>query len=392
VIDSRLANEGNGWAGSGAHPWHLDNETESILFLTNMSDKEARIGFRIKATSVDYYLTKLKLNPHETRGIDMRQLRDAQQPDFKKNKIPVGATDGSVNWIRLDDVPVMGRLVVIQRHKGMASNYDCDTCPCPANFNSISNTPDPINLTTPGTTMDCTCTAMYQSCNGIQTYFNETSNSTWSSDDTAVAYMDSSVKGRVHGLTAGTANITASFTGIIYNPPSPTHPYCFSSSSTRTYTSACNVGAHPVNFTLSASGSPAAGVLEFCYTWQSSTGNYQDLAHCVVYEVVNYPATSTTYVWPSPPWSYSTSNPTVNGVPGTDLRLTDDMLTGTFLKPYTAGSVLSTQYYRYTCDGGSEVNLQGPIANSRSVAKNTNGSYAYTVTSRGTSASINPLP
>ena len=39
VIDSRLANEGDGWAGSGAHPWHLDGETESILFLTNMGDE-----------------------------------------------------------------------------------------------------------------------------------------------------------------------------------------------------------------------------------------------------------------------------------------------------------------------------------------------------------------
>lgn len=48
VIDSRLANEGDGWAGSGAHPWHLDNETDSILFLTNMGDKPARIGFRIE--------------------------------------------------------------------------------------------------------------------------------------------------------------------------------------------------------------------------------------------------------------------------------------------------------------------------------------------------------
>ncbi len=41
VIDSRLANEGDSWAGSGANPWHLDNETESILFLTDMGDKEA---------------------------------------------------------------------------------------------------------------------------------------------------------------------------------------------------------------------------------------------------------------------------------------------------------------------------------------------------------------
>jgi len=33
VIDSHVANEGDYWRGSGAHPWHLDEETESILYI-----------------------------------------------------------------------------------------------------------------------------------------------------------------------------------------------------------------------------------------------------------------------------------------------------------------------------------------------------------------------
>jgi hypothetical protein len=77
VVDSHVQNEGNGWAGSGANPWHLDEDTESILFLTNESDQPARIGFKVSANSVTYYLTKLQLNPHETRAIDLRKLRDA---------------------------------------------------------------------------------------------------------------------------------------------------------------------------------------------------------------------------------------------------------------------------------------------------------------------------
>jgi hypothetical protein len=69
----------------GANPWHLDAQTESILFLTNESDKSARIGFSITANGVYSYLTQLKLNPHETRAINIRQLRDAHIADFKKN-------------------------------------------------------------------------------------------------------------------------------------------------------------------------------------------------------------------------------------------------------------------------------------------------------------------
>ncbi len=114
VVDARVANEGDAWASSGANPSHLDDETESILFLSNSSDRPAPIGFSVTAQGVHYYLTKLLLNPHETRAIDIRKLRDAQEEDFEGNTIPVGATDGSVNWIRLDNVAVSGQRGVLR--------------------------------------------------------------------------------------------------------------------------------------------------------------------------------------------------------------------------------------------------------------------------------------
>ncbi len=114
-----MANEGDGWAGSGGHPWHLDEETECILFLTNMGDHKTDIGFQVQAGGVHYFLTRLRLAAHETRAIDLRKQRDAQQPDFRENTIPAGATDGSVLWIRLENLPVMGRLVVFQWHHVM---------------------------------------------------------------------------------------------------------------------------------------------------------------------------------------------------------------------------------------------------------------------------------
>jgi hypothetical protein len=77
VVDSHVQNEGNGWAGSGANPWHLDPDTESILFLANESDKPARVGFSVTANGVHCYLTKLRLSPRETRVIDLRKLREA---------------------------------------------------------------------------------------------------------------------------------------------------------------------------------------------------------------------------------------------------------------------------------------------------------------------------
>ncbi len=65
-------NEGDGWAGSGANPWHLDKMTQSTLFLSDESDKPARIGLVVTAGGVHYYLTSLSLAPHETWAIDIR--------------------------------------------------------------------------------------------------------------------------------------------------------------------------------------------------------------------------------------------------------------------------------------------------------------------------------
>ena len=107
-----------------------------------MSDQEARIGFQVSAGGVVYHITDLKLMPHETRAIDLRKLRDAQKPDFLGNKIPANATDGSALWGRIDNVPVMGRLVVLQRRKALASSYSCDPCSCPMSLTSY-----PLQLT-----------------------------------------------------------------------------------------------------------------------------------------------------------------------------------------------------------------------------------------------------
>lgn len=221
VIDAPVANEGDGWRGSGANPWRLDEETESILFLTDEGDKPVRVGFSVTAGGVHYYLTKLKLAPHETRAIDLRKLRDAQQPDFKRNLIPADATDGSVNWIRLDNVAVSGRLLVFQRHTGLTATYDCCYCACPASYTECDITPAPPSCIGPNTKMQLTCIAYYTDCNSNQSLSDVTDLATWTSDNGAVFNMDSQTPGLVDGVGAGTAHATASFTDYTYTPVPP---------------------------------------------------------------------------------------------------------------------------------------------------------------------------
>ncbi len=178
-----------------------------------MGDQPSRIGFQVQANGVHYHLIDLKLKPHETRAIDLRKLRDAQTPDFKKNKIPGGATDGSVSWIRLDNVPVMGRLVVLERRGGVASSYDYCPCPCPPNFSSVSVSPPSI-VGLPGDTTQCAATGHYTDCNFLDWPEDIRLNANWSSNNIVVATVNST--GFATAAACGTANIIATFTDVTY--------------------------------------------------------------------------------------------------------------------------------------------------------------------------------
>ncbi len=140
-------------------------------------------------------------------------MRDEQKPDLKGNKVPAGATDGSVNWIRLDNVPVMGRLVVLQRHKNMASSYDCYICECAADY--VDLYVDPYSWTLlPGEE------ALYEA----EAWFREHCNqgewpwygvdASWMSLSPSVATIDE--WGIVTGQTGGTASIKAIYGDFFY--------------------------------------------------------------------------------------------------------------------------------------------------------------------------------
>jgi hypothetical protein len=223
VMDSRVANEGDGWAGSGANPWHLDNETESVMFLTNMGDRECPVGFRVQANGIVYFVTDLKLKPHETRAIDLRELRDTQKPDLMGNTIPPHATDGSVGWIRLDDVPMMGRLVVLRGHNRIVNNYDCCTCVCPASFTGTVRVENPKGTTNAytlyvGSTPLFACMAYFQNCNLATSWQNVTTSSltTWKSFNTSIATV---YNGIVTGKAQGQTTIQATYAGKVFTPP-----------------------------------------------------------------------------------------------------------------------------------------------------------------------------
>jgi len=215
VVDSRVVNE-RVIKRSGANPWHLDTETESVLFLTSTSEKEVGVALQIDAGGVKYHVTDMRLKPHETRAINIRKLRDQQKPDFLSHRIPADAKDGVVFWLDVGEKPVVGRLVVFHRSEGTASNYDCG-CQCgdfgpgggPGGYEfdtySVTGVPGYSSLAV-GATTDLTAVAQYDDCNFNTYYFNVSDS--WDASPSSVGAVNG---GHVTTQSPGVLTITAHY-------------------------------------------------------------------------------------------------------------------------------------------------------------------------------------
>ena len=208
AVSGYAENAGNNFAGSGAHAWHLDSQTESILYLSNLGEQECPIGMRVQAKGVPYYVTDVRLKAHETRQISLRQLRDAQKADFKGHKISADATDGTVLWTRLKNLPVTGQLDVVSNGELVTPELSSGCC-CPANYQGLSITPAYPYMQA-GTQLQLTATLATMDCNGVYNYFDWTDGVLWTSSATTVATVNNSTApGLVTAVAGGTSNIVA---------------------------------------------------------------------------------------------------------------------------------------------------------------------------------------
>jgi hypothetical protein len=162
-------------------------------------------------------------------------------------------------------------------------------------------------------------------------------------------------------------------------------------------------GAHPVNFRQVGSGQDVGGgVLQFRYDWDSSTGNKADLKACTIGEYVTWSGGTVgkPFVMPLPYMSpknnkhrIAQDNPIVLNVKDPTAAARDDhQIPGAIVKPFRTSTVTTTQYYRFKCPGynnGNWVNVMGPITITRTIRRNANGTWQYTITKSGASATLN---
>jgi len=221
AVDSPVANEGDGWAGAGAHAWRLDAHTESVLFLTNESEKECPIAVQVHANGVAYQVSDVSLKPRETRAIDLRRLRDAQQADWQGHKIPAGATDGIVVWSRLAQLPVMGQMEVVEPTEAMASPDYEGGDGCPDCYAGSVMVPAQVTLV-PTHQSTFHVEGDFQDCNGDDSY-SVVSGGSWWSWNTAVATVGT--QGQATGVSGGSTTIEDDFSAQSCDPCGPCDCY-----------------------------------------------------------------------------------------------------------------------------------------------------------------------
>jgi len=268
-------------------------------------------------------------------------------------------------------------------------------CACPGQYEYTTVAPGTACPISVGVGDQVNSTAAFiPACGGSQYYYNMTGSSSWSSTNTSVFTLNNTAPiGLLKAVGVGSALASAQ------GPTECSAWYmmggvCQCSSNTQASGSAsCSVVCPvPVNFTQSGSSANGNGNLVFSYSWGSSTGVLSDLSQCSckIGEQVYYP-NGNPYIWPRPPWSASSTNPTVDiSLSATQVPLIDTHRPGTMVAPYGTASFTATQYYAYTCSGvnnGNPVRVDGPISIARSVTQNSDGTFKYTITKSGASAS-----
>jgi hypothetical protein len=155
---------------------------------------------------------------------------------------------------------------------------------------------------------------------------------------------------------------------------------------------------YPTNWKETSAKDIGNGTLEVTFSWESSTGDPNDLKDCTISERVDYQG-SGPYTWPNPPWTGNPSaNPTILSFAPTLGVATDDHFTKGFIKPYPDFiSFTATQQYSYTCpckNNGQPVPLSDKMSIIRTVHKNLDGTgtFKYTVSEGNGLALIPVLP
>jgi len=365
--------------------WSTGNGDDTMVTLWNPADEAQDFLFQLNFTG-GHYQFPIHLEPRATRIFNISEI--GQIPDDEGNIIPAGIHEGSAK-ISGTEGDYENILVAMDAGTYNVRKATCfQFCHGCFGVTSYSVSPSSFAIAT-GSQQQLTFIANWT--NGNQT----SESGSWSTSNSSLASVGS---GLVTGVGSGSVTITAQTNGTP-DPDGFVTPECepFKWTCPLDYiggsaSSSGNVTqAIPTNFIASPGAQLNTGALFFTYSWSSSSGKLADLSTCTGGESVFYPGSTSPYIWPLP-MVQSTFNPEVNKGPASGGGFEDtNSPPNSFQQPYSSAGFNATQRIWWSCPYWNSGNLNyfvPDITIARSVFKDTDGFWKYTITKSGATNTI----
>ncbi|MDQ6651366.1 MAG: hypothetical protein M3Y84_01345, partial [Acidobacteriota bacterium] len=124
-IDVPLAAFPPGSIGTGAHPFHLDGDSQAVLHLKNLDTQPTTAIIQVLYDNGEFSPELVKLGSEESVAINLRHLRDSQGRDVHGHRLPSTLTQGQVQWFQHGKQSVIGRMVMSSVSLGVSANFSC---------------------------------------------------------------------------------------------------------------------------------------------------------------------------------------------------------------------------------------------------------------------------
>ncbi len=167
-VDVPLKDAGPGFIGTGAHPFHLDGDSHG-----------------------EFSPELIRLQPGQSVGIDLRQLRDSRARDVHGHQFPTDLTSGEVQWFQHGNQSVIGRLVASSPSLRVSASFACGGVCCPPSYSSSWVDPGSL-ISSPGESFGLTIWETDETCGQFYGPYNITAYSSCTSTDSGVAQVSGS--------------------------------------------------------------------------------------------------------------------------------------------------------------------------------------------------------
>jgi hypothetical protein len=128
VMDVPLVSRSERSGEGGNHPFRLDENSQSVAYLTNITQKPTRVLVAVFYRGGMFTPELMSVGPGATIAVDLLQLRNSQVKDVLQRTLPLGLAEGQVMWKPHEGEALIGRVVTLDKNNGTTSNFSCPNC------------------------------------------------------------------------------------------------------------------------------------------------------------------------------------------------------------------------------------------------------------------------